>query len=592
MLKKILSQFQDSPTHERDRANLTSAFTVGGTALVLNFVVLMMVAPLILAPDDRDFRSLTENIEFGQLLALILLGGATAFATTLIPFRLASVFMGPRIGRYFDQIVLSGITPFRFVIGKATSQNLYVGLILFLLLPYLVLSITLGGMNFVTFLAGVFLVWLYCMMLATVTLWVSLYVNELLSAIIVVALFSILCGLGCAPIPVQVFTITPFPVLLQPVYESLPDMAPNVHNEYWALYAGSVIAMASIGCVALFCIYLGPLYGIIQDNSTFGEVVRKGDSKRKRWFRFRHHIQRPSEIAFFYENRGSSIRSTEGLIRWGMGFAFITALSMTAFFGFVAIMGYLIGIWGPPGRNWAPGFHAFVLFIHGASMLIGAFLFSHSRNTSLLHIPFFRKWKPKVANLDTICFLLFVAISTSCALITPSVFDRFFGAAQDTSVFFIEPEFAERWAPFGLKQINVEGTLIITTAGLTVYCMLRYLALTTWLKSLALGLTVILYIFFMLLLPLLPVLLTEEVIELRRITILREWTPHVAMASPATSIVRLFSRLGATFPDRPSSLPFYITHATMIVILLFAIRRTSRSLRASYLSEPDAGANA
>lgn len=584
MLRRFLRQFHDSPTHERDRANLMSAFTVGATALILNAVILMMVAPLILAPDDRDFRDLTENIEFGQLLALILLGGATAFATILIPFRLASVFLGPRIGRYFDQIVLSGITPFRFVIGKATSQNLYLALIFLLLLPYLILSITLGGMDVTTFVAGVLLVWLYCMMLAVVTLWVSLYVNELLSAVFVVGVFAILSGIGCAPIPVQVFTVTPFPVLLQPVYASLPDMAPDMYNNYWALYGSSVLVMTSVGCLALFCIHIGPLFGIIVDNSTFGEVVRKGDSKRKRWFRLRHHIQRPSEIAFFYENRGTSLRTYEGLLRWGLGSLLIFGVSTLGFLGFVALMGFLIGQWGPPGRNWAAGFRGMILVIHGVGIVLAALLFSHARNTTFLRLPVIRKWRPEVARLDTICFLSFVAFSTSLAIATPHIFEHFVAVSQDTSIFYLEPDSAESWAPLGLDQMSIEGAVILSISGLTIYCLLRFLALTTWLKSLAFALAAILYLGFMTLLPFLPALLTQEVIELRRIQFLKEFTPQLAMASPAASVVRLFSPLGPGFPGHPSSLPFYISHAVLIGILLLAIRRSSRSLRSSYLS--------
>src|SRR5262249_34398734 len=158
---------------------LVSGFSIGTAALLLNGAVMMLVLPLMLDPDDRDFRALNENLGFGQLLALALLGGAAAFAAVLIPLRLLTVFWGPRVGRYFDQVVLSGIAPLRFVIGKATSQNLFLGLIVFLLLPYLVLSLTLGGVNVESFLAGLFLVWLYCMELALVTLWASLYLNEL-----------------------------------------------------------------------------------------------------------------------------------------------------------------------------------------------------------------------------------------------------------------------------------------------------------------------------------------------------------------------------------------------------------------------------
>ncbi len=134
-VRRFFGLFRNSPTFGRDRANLISGFTVGTTALVLNTAILIMVLPLMMYPNDRDFRMLTQNIEFGQLLGLILMGGATVFATMLIPMRLGTVFMGPRIGRYFDQIVLSGITPLRFLIGKVTSQNLFLARALFLLCP-------------------------------------------------------------------------------------------------------------------------------------------------------------------------------------------------------------------------------------------------------------------------------------------------------------------------------------------------------------------------------------------------------------------------------------------------------------------------
>ena len=141
----------DSPTYMRDRANLLTGFTIGVTALLLNGVVLLFVYPFLAASANS---SVTDYLDFGQMMGLILLGGTSAFATALIPLRLATVFWEPRLGRYFDQVVLSGITPLRFVIGKALSQNLFLALILFLLIPYFVLSLTLGGVNFSFFLGN------------------------------------------------------------------------------------------------------------------------------------------------------------------------------------------------------------------------------------------------------------------------------------------------------------------------------------------------------------------------------------------------------------------------------------------------------
>ncbi|MDA1232070.1 MAG: hypothetical protein O2856_14950, partial [Planctomycetota bacterium] len=220
-MRRFFGLFQNSPTFGRDRANLISGFTIGTTALALNAAILSMVLPLMMDPNDHDFRMITQNIEFGQLLGLILMGGATAFATFLIPMRLGTVFMGPRIGRYFDQIVLSGISPMRFLIGKVTSQNLFLALTLFLLLPWFVLVLALGGLEGPVFLGNLILVWLYCMMLAMVMLWLSLHMNEILAMGILMLVASILCGFGCAPFPVQPFIVTPFPALMYSVYTAV-----------------------------------------------------------------------------------------------------------------------------------------------------------------------------------------------------------------------------------------------------------------------------------------------------------------------------------------------------------------------------------
>ena len=64
-------------------------------------------------------------------------------------------------------------------------------------------------------------------------------------------------------------------------------------------------------------LFRSPLYGLIRDNSAFGEVVHSGDTRQRRRFSFRLHIQRPSEIAFFYQNRSLLLTRWEGLIRWG-----------------------------------------------------------------------------------------------------------------------------------------------------------------------------------------------------------------------------------------------------------------------------------
>ncbi len=582
---RLIGFFRDSPTYGRDRATLISGFSIGTAGLLLNGAVLLLVLPLMLYPDDRDFRVLTENLEFGQLLALILLGGATAFATLLIPLRLLTVFWGPRVGRYFDQVVLSGITPLRFVIGKATSQNLFVGLIVCLLLPYLVLSVTLGGVDVKFFLAGLFLVWLYCMALALVTLWASLYLNELLAALLVMTAATVLAVLGCIPIPVQPFVLTPLPALLHPVFSSIPFLSGQVSTDFLPVFVWCAASMTALIGVSLFAIHLGPLYGIIRENSTFGEVVRQGDSKRKRWFRLRLHIQRPSEIAFFYENRGPAFRRNEGVLRWGVGFCGLLLLSSAALLTVLYFTSKFLAGWGRTGDWWVYEFHAFYLSIHGCGLALGVLLFSHTKNSTYLRLPLCCGATAEVSRLDTSAFLLFALLSTAAAIATPYYFEQTFAAPGGHTVFPDRID-AAYGRPMDYARVAVEGSAVISVAGLVVYAFHRLACLLMWIKSAAFVGVAALYFSVVCMLPLFVAMLCLEVPELRNVQPFARWAPMLAMVSPITVVMSLFNEMGSRFPRDVSAAPFYVVHSVLLALTIVEIRRCGRRLCAMYLTRP------
>ncbi len=586
-ISRFVHLFRDSPTYGRDRANLVSGLTIGTAGLLLNGAVLMLVLPLMLDADDVDFRMLTENVEFGQLLALILLGGATAFATLLIPLRLVTVFWGPRIGRYFDQIVLSGISPMRFVIGKALSQNLFLGLILFLLLPYLVLSLTLGGVDLEFFVAGLFLLWLYCMALALVMLWLSMYVNELLAVLLVVEGAVLFLILGCLPLPIQPFVVTPLPALLHPVYSSIPSLDSYMTTGFLPIFLATTGCLSAMIGVSLFAIYMGPLYGIIRDNSTFGEVVRAGDSKRKRWIRLRLTIQRASEIAFFCENRGDGLRRYEGLIRWGLGFGTLIFLSAVAYYIYGYSMWKLIPLWGPgTPRWWVYEFHAFYLVIHGFSILLACFLFSHGKNTTYQRIPFCFGKMVEVSRLDTICFLLFWMLSVAASIATPFYFEQWIASPGGYTVFPDISMAAQRQSPDFLR-LAVEANVVIAVAGLVVYSLHRLVNLLVWDSIVSLMTVSGFYFMVVCILPLFLTALFLELLDLDDVEVIQDLFPRFAIVSPMTMMMLLFDEIGNMFPADIVTFPFYVLHGTLIVLALFAIRFRGRKLRTLYLQEPD-----
>jgi hypothetical protein len=497
-----------------------------------------------------------------------------------------SVFWGPRIGRYFDQIVLSGILPLRFMIGKATSQNLFLGLILFLLLPYLVLSLTLGGVDLGFFLAGLFLVWLYCMALALVTLWASLYLNEGLSAILVISVASILSVLGCIPMRFQPFVLTPFPALIHPLYSSIPFFDGRITPDFLPVFFSCAACLTVVIVASLFAIYLGPLYGIIRENSTFGEVVCAGDNRRKRWFRLRLHIQRPSEIAFFYENRSRAFRRNEGLIRWGIQFCVLLLVSGGLYLSLVDFMSTFLATWNARSTQWRVyEFHTMYLIIHGCSLSLAIFAFSHARNSTYMPLPFFRGRMVEVSRLDTTAFLLFALVSSAMAIATPFYFEQYFASPNGYTIF---PDLmnARRGRPVDYGRIAVEGVAVISLAGLVVYAFHRLVCLLTWTRSATLVLVGGSYFMAVCMLPVFVAVLFLEVPELRRMQPFADWAPSLAMASPFVVIMFLFNEMGSRFPRDVSTAPFYVVHGMLLLLMIFEIHRRGRKLREMYLAGP------
>ena len=586
------SVFTDSPTLRQDRSNLFSGFTVGTAALLLNGAVLCLIAPLMLDYNDRELQMITESLEFGQLIGLILLAGMTGIATALVPVRLFAVFWGPRLGRYFDQVVLSGISPVRFVAGKVISQNFFLGLCLCILLPYFVLSLALGGVDLVFVASAIALIWLYCMMLALVTLWISLYANELLASFNVVVLFGIFSALGFvpAPLPAPLFPVTPFPALAHSFYtgtDVFGGMFPVA--SYWTTYAWCAGGMLAICCLATFGIYLGPLYGIIRDNSTFGEVVRPGDAKKKKWFRMRHHIQRPSELAFFYENRPPLPFGSEGLVRWGLGLGVNTVLSFGAYCLFVGFITWMISLrGGPPPGEFAYGFHVTTLVIHGVSVLLAAILFTHARNTTFQRVPFLGSLRARVSKLDTTCFVLVLLSSTTVASGLSFFVDRYLLGPIGVDLF---PATVPAWQAslkIDFVRVATEGTAIISVAGILIYTILRCVALTTWLKPGAILASVGVYLGLFCVLPMIVGMLCVEVPELREIPALQANGPRFGMVSPMFSMASLFGETPSrAYPEGLSRMPFFIAHGVGLVVLVLWYWRSGRKVRSTYL--PDRG---
>ncbi|MDA0810782.1 MAG: hypothetical protein O3C21_00095 [Verrucomicrobia bacterium] len=324
----------NSPTHERDLATMFTPIRLGVWFLFLNATLIFAIGSVFFALSEysasqwqdgmigmTDENSL-QAVGLSDILTSVIFLSLSAFVTIFVPIRVVGPIMGPRMGRYFDQIVLSGISPVRYFVGKVLSQNVFLAVIAVAAMPYLVLCISLGGISVKYALLGIFVLAVYANVLALVTLLLSVFAGEIASILITLVMFTAAFIAGLVPFAPNPVPFSPAAVFLAPLQhlmghtEQLFDIQ-NISPGQLQL----AIFLATALPIALICIIwlvLGPLNCILQDNGTFGEVVLKGDSKKRGFMKRRLMLRLRSEISFFYENRAPWLKRWDFVLRWGL----------------------------------------------------------------------------------------------------------------------------------------------------------------------------------------------------------------------------------------------------------------------------------
>lgn len=587
LIRRVTSLLTDSPTYGPDRARLTSAVNVGLTGLLLNAGLLIMLMPIMLSPDDADIREITESVDFGNLLAIGLLGGATALATLLIPFRMAAVLFGPRTNRYFDQLVLSGMTPARYLLGKALVQNFQFGLILFLMLPWLVLSTCLGGINWARLPALLSAVWLFCNLVALVMLCLTLLMNDFGAAVSTVVIFAVFAGLGCIPVTPQPFLMTPMPLLVHGIFDNV-SAVPLLSWSFTTTWLLSMLMMSACCVACVLMLKLGPLYGIIRDNSTFGEVVLKGDSGRKKWLRIRPHIQRPSELAFFYQNEHGILRRFEGTVRTGLSLLLVSGFV----FGATALIGLVFALnpnfWNTdfPRDEVSAVFFGFVTALLSFSLVFASYFFSHPVNTVFQKLPIFGRRMLTVSAWDWCGFLLSAVLTVAAA---GGIFwwvETALANPQQSTLFNSANSGQWGWQA-DWAHVARCTFVVIPFCGLTFYLWQRYFCLSFWTREGALVAAITAYGGFMCFVPLLFWGAVSEFPQLFPEDGIGRLFLNICDVSPLITVVKFWNNLPPGYPPGRSIVPFFAGHAAVCLLLMWGIHRSSVKLRKRYIQSAE-----
>ena len=469
-----ITDMADSPTFLRDRATLLGPFRLGTWFIVINATLLglgslsIFVFAAVLA-GDRGASVTIDRLGFGQYVACMLMLGLGAICTLLVPLRAAGILTGPRFGKYFDQIVLSGISPVRFLSGKILAQNLFLILLLAASLPYFSFSMSLGGTKFSFLLYSVLALILYTNLLTLTTLAMSMLQNDIISALLTIVLFAIFYGIGLAPLPAYSGVLTPSHMFICPLYEA----AENLLSLEWAVdrsyiplgkmlipVSTAVFFAGSAVIICMFCglmLIVGPLPCLVKVNSTFGEVVLPGDAKRRRALSRRFELRRRSELSFFYENRMPWITRWEILLRWGPPIVLIAMLGGVAF-GIVHVTA---------GSLNYDDFYVANLFSMVAVATLCMVIFQTDRSTELAPM----QCGPLRCSAGV--------AATSCGLFCLTVICAV-GAGLPAIRHLLNPAWLRGSMPDFWFGNNLSASLLMTVLIFTLYLTARALALSSW----------------------------------------------------------------------------------------------------------------
>ena len=331
----------DNPTAEHD----ARAILVGpkvGLWLGLELLVVLAgaaVAFLAIPAGSPALRAALAELGPGTYLIAATQASLALFLTLVVPLRAVGLLEGPRWRGYLDQLVTTGITPWRYYAGKWASTQPFLLALLAATLPLTVLFAILGGIDLWRALGGYALLWAYGNLLLAVSLGLGVVLHELVALLVVWLGFAGLTVLDYTPCPGTLAAWTPHRFLLQPFAPHLAgtnaDLLASLFGQAhplglelpwaaWALLLWSVIGLAAaIGCA------IGPLHAFTPGLNNFGAVVLPGDRARTILRRVRPMLARRVELAFLFENRGPR------LVRWTLP---LRALQQLLVLGLLAVM--------------------------------------------------------------------------------------------------------------------------------------------------------------------------------------------------------------------------------------------------------------
>jgi hypothetical protein len=317
--RRVLGAVLESPVAEADARDAFAAWRVGVSMMLL--IALVAIAAFWVGgayfTGVRPLPELAARHGLGALLMASLQIAVTAFFTLVIPARAGGLLEGPRWRSYFDQIVASGIAPWRYFAGRFFAAQTLVGITLAAILPVVAIFWLVDSPPLGRVLESWVLVVAYAELLLSVALGFGVLMHEA-AAVPLTSLLGVLVNLvAWLPLPSALVAVAPVRAIVAPFATGFNDIDAALFASVYGPPQPLGIAIpyfpyalgvtATLALLALLPCAFGPAYAFVPGFNNFGAVVLPGDRGRAAFRRLRPVLQRRAELAFFFENRGPTL---------------------------------------------------------------------------------------------------------------------------------------------------------------------------------------------------------------------------------------------------------------------------------------------
>ncbi|MEK7484554.1 MAG: hypothetical protein AABZ60_09530 [Planctomycetota bacterium] len=315
-----------SPTAFRGWKALLTGLKIGTLMSGTHALVLLCFGFIVLlCHEERSFRELFSEGTFGHLLVLSAMGGLFISISFAAIGHMAGMFDGVRFRGYFDQIVVTGISPLRYLSGQFLSGTATFLLMSLSMIPYFVFGETLGFGGWLWFSYGIFLIFFWGIVLMFLVSALTVFFHEVLSAFLTIAFAFGFGFLSLTPVPGLWGGITPIRYLVQPVISNLAGTG-NTRDAgifetfykyaflgYWKIpiFLYTPLVYIFIIGICYRILYVGPRHLLLPGSNNLGVVSFPGDFKKRGFWRLRWNLKRQIDRFFFFENSATQFSPEE-----------------------------------------------------------------------------------------------------------------------------------------------------------------------------------------------------------------------------------------------------------------------------------------